>query len=134
MSHFLSNLDKYDLYVALAAIAITLLAIRMLNRMPSTASIQDAVSVLNTRGGQILVLSVMSMTFFFSTLLVIVLILSGIKSGTLREDNSIALLAIQFCTTGAFGGTMGAMLTLLTGEKAAPKSPDAPTKPTLDQM
>ena len=41
-----------------------------------------------------------------------------IESGKLREDNAIALMAMQFCTTGAFAASMGAMLTMMTGDKS----------------
>jgi hypothetical protein len=100
------------------------------NMIPSLASLHDMVDMLNTKGGNIALLAIMALVFFKATMHLAYVILDQIEAKTLREDNAIALMALQFCTTGAFGGAMGAMLTMMTGEPGK-KPVEPPTPPVI---
>lgn len=122
-------MDKYDIFYVLGGALVVLFVLAWRKQLPSIGAIQDIVNVLNTKGGNILLLAIMAMIFFKSTLHLAYTILDQIEAKTLREDNAIALMALQFCTTSAFGGAMGAMLTMMTGETKIQTRPPAPAPP-----
>ena len=114
-------MDTYQVwFVTIGLVGVGLLVLVLLKTSPSLTSIRAILEMLNTRSGNILLLAIMSMFFFWETLHLAYYILSMIEVGKLHEDNAIALMAMQFCTTGAFAASMGAMLTMMTGDKSLP--------------
>lgn len=89
-------------------------------RLPSTDSIQEFITMLNSRGGNILVLTCLSMYFFKYAVYLFFHLLQLTREGKITPDNAFALMAVQFLTTTAFGGFSGALLKTMTGESPAP--------------
>lgn len=95
------------------------------DKLPSTKSIQHFVSIINSRGGNIIILAASSVYFFKYSMYIFMDLLSMVKDKTISEDNAFALMAIQFVTTSAFGASMGALLKTMTGESSTARSTDA---------
>lgn len=111
---------ELDFCVTLALVFAIITGLFLLRRLPSADSIQTLITMLNTKGGNILILSVMAMVFFRSFMHLVYVVLQQIQAQTLREDNAIALMGLQFVSTTAFGGALGALLKTMTGEAPQP--------------
>lgn len=114
------GLDRMDIFVAVGAMFAMYVLLRLTKSSVSPQGFQEVASVLNTKGGNVLVLAGMSMFFFAATIWLAFIIIQDIKAGTLREDNAIALMALQFCMNSAFSACLGAMLKTMTGESPTP--------------
>ena len=122
------GLDRLDIFIAIAVFLITVIALRLTKNQVSTQGFQEVASSMNTKGGNVLVLAVMSMFFFVATMWLAFVVIQDIKAGTLREDNAIALMALQFCMNSAFSACLGAMLKTMTGESPSTPSGTSMTK------
>lgn len=118
------QLDKYDIYVAIGAVALTYLVLQYFRKLPSAESIQDLLAALNSRGGNILILSCFSGYFFHHSLVMFYSLLGMVKEGALTQDNAFALMGLQFVTSTAFGGFSGALLKTMTGESSKARTSD----------
>jgi hypothetical protein len=115
MINTLAGITRIDIWVTVA-VSLCIILIWKAGSVINVGAIQELVTVLNTKGGIILILGVMSLLFFAVTIWLIFTIIQDLKAGTLREDNAIALLGIQFCMNSAFSLCLGAMLKTMTGE------------------
>lgn len=86
-----------------------------IKREPHIDSIREFVNLLNTRGGNILILAAMSTGFFVAAMKLFYAMIDLAVSGKLSTDNAFPMMALQFVTSSAFGGAFGAMLTMMTG-------------------
>lgn len=107
--------------ITAASVGLVLLLLLWFKRLPSVDSLTDFMAALNTKGGNIFVLFVLSGYFFLTSARMFYYLIHMVIDGKLTADNSYALMGLQFLTTSAFGGAFGAMLTMMTGE--APKAP-----------
>lgn len=114
------GLDRLDIFIAVGVFCLTLIVMRLTKNRLSTQAFQEVASAMNTKGGNVLVLAIMSLFFFVATMWLAFVVLQDIKAGTLREDNAIALMALQFCMNSAFSACLGAMLKTMTGESPTP--------------
>ena len=99
-----------------------------LGKLPSMESMQKFVTMLDTKGGNIMVLVLLALYFFHDAQVMYYIVIDKIKDGTLSTDNGIALNGLMFAT-GAFSGVSGALLKVMSG--ADPK-PGANSLGTLD--
>lgn len=117
--------DAGDIWIALGTLAITLFVLLLWKeKLPASGSVSDVLQMLNSRGGNIAVLAVMSLVFFRAATHMYYVVLAQIQAGTLREDNAIALTGLQFITSTAFGGSMGALLKTMTGDSSSSRATD----------
>jgi hypothetical protein len=78
--------------------------------------IRELVGIINTKGGNILLLAVMSLIFFISSMTFFYYTLSLIVAKQIAPDNAVLLMGVQFATSSAFGGSFGALVAILSGE------------------
>lgn len=78
--------------------------------------LRELVSILNTKGGNILLLSFFSMAFFYSSMQMFYFGLNLIVDKKISPENAVLLMGIAFVTGSAFGGAFGALITMLSGE------------------
>lgn len=71
--------------------------------------------LLETSGGKVLVLSIMTMLFFIAAMSFMYYTLDAIQGKTLQPDDVMVNMAMQFCTGGAFGTVLGALITMTGG-------------------
>ena len=106
-----------DIYVVLATIVAGMLVITLWTRQtPNVNSVRLFSEMLNSRGGNILLLAGLTVYFFHHALKLFYVILQQVQAGTLKENNAVALMGIQFVTTTAFGGFSGSLLTMMQGD------------------
>ena len=118
---FFGGITKYDVWIGLLLVLIAYMVTRV-HVAPTVSSIQDLVTILNTKGGIILTLGLLSLTFFFVTIGMFYIIIQDLKAKTLTVDNAVALMALQFCMNSAFSLCLGAMLKTMTGEVPVDKA------------
>lgn len=116
--------QKIELWIPIAFFVMLWCLMQWHEKLPSTKSIQHFISIINSRGGNIAVLFGLSVYFFKWSMYIFFDLLSKISNGKIDASNAIALMAIQFATSSAFGGSMGAMLKTMTGESSATRSTD----------
>ena len=86
-------------------------------KYPPMEDIASLSNVLNSRGGNILVLIILSILFFQVGMKFMYYLMDLIVQNKLSPDNAMAMLGIQWCTGAAFGGAFGALLKTMTGEE-----------------
>lgn len=86
---------------------------------PQIDSLTRLVDMINTKGGNIIVLFGLSIYFYHDTMVAYWSVVELIRAGTIASDNGIALNALTF-STGAFGAVSGALLKVMSGEESKP--------------
>lgn len=84
-------------------------------KTPNLRSVKDLLISLDSKGGNIFILAVLSCFFFVHALRLFYHLLSAIMSKTLTSENAFALMGLQFVTSSAFGGAFGALLKTMSG-------------------
>jgi type IV secretory pathway VirB6-like protein len=117
--------ERLDTWIPIVFFVLLWAFMQWHQKMPSTTSIQEFVAVVNSRGGNILVLAAASVYFFKYSMYVFMHLLSMVRDKSISESNAFGLMAIQYVTTSAFGGAMGALLKTMTGESSKARSSDS---------
>ena len=107
-----------EVWIAFAVVFVSFMVMWYKGKLPTTGELQDLTTILNSRGGNILILAAASVFFFYRAEKMYYTVVAMIKSGTISADNGIALNGLTF-DTGAFGSAFGALLKTM--------SPDAPS-------
>lgn len=94
-------------------------------RYPPMEDLASLSNVVNSRGGNILVLVVLSLLFFQIGMKFMYYLIDLMVNNKLGPDNAMAMLGVQFCTGTAFGAAFGALLKTMTGEEV--KQPNITT-------
>lgn len=101
-------------------------------RHPSISDILSIVSVVNSRGGNILVLGGISLYFFTTAVRMFQFSLHEVAEKRLTPDNAVLMMGLQFVTGVAFGGAFGAMLKAMTGGDSSSRNGDGGPSATLE--
>lgn len=121
--------NKLDVWVPVVFFVMLWAVMQWSDKLPSVSSIQHFVAIVNSRGGNIIILSAATIYFFKYSMYIFMNLLDMVRDKTITQDNAFALMAIQFITTSAFGGAMGALLKTMTGESSSARSTDIRTTP-----
>lgn len=105
-----------SIYIPVAFVILLWAFMQWNGKLPTTESIQALATITATKGGNIIILVIMAMAFFFAGMRLIYYCLSLSIDGKLSTDNAVMMLAITFVTGTAFGATLGALLKTMTGE------------------
>ena len=124
--------ERLELWLPIMFFTILWVVMQWYGKLPSVDSVQKFVAVVNSRGGNIVILCVAGLYFFKYSMYLFMDLLSMVRNKTISEDNAFALMAIQFVTTSAFGGAMGALLKTMTGESSSARKGDIPTNKDND--
>lgn len=118
------DLTNYQLtWIWLGVFAI-LAVMQWNNKLPAPAAFHEFCDVLNGRGGNILILAVLSMYFFIQSMRLFYNLMDLSKGGFIQQDNAFALMGLQFATASAFGGAFGALLKTMTGDSSRSRTAD----------
>ncbi len=120
----LTSTQRIDTWIPIGFFVMLWALMQWNRRLPSTDSIQKFVAIINSRGGNIIILSVASVYFFRYSMYLFLHLLHMVQDKTITEDNAFALMAIQFVTTSAFGGAVGALLKTMTGDSSTARATD----------
>ena len=130
----MTGFTKVDAYAVVAIILGGWFVLQWYGKLPHLQSIIDLITAANSRGGNILILSVASIYFFSHSIRLFYLLMDYSKDGKIGQDNAFALMGLQFATSTAFGGAFGALLKTMTGENSKSRAADGleyvpPAKP-----
>jgi len=120
-------INRWDIYGSAAL--LVWFSLQLLGRMPKVKSVTDLVHAINSRGGNIVVLSASSVYFFSHSIRLFYFLLDMSKDGKIGQDNAFALMALQFVTSTAFGGSFGALLKTMTGDSSRGRISDVEPNP-----
>jgi hypothetical protein len=110
---------------------VAIVALALAKKLPTVQGFSDFVHVLNTPGGLILVLGIMTMVFFEAAIRMFYHCIYLVTQGKLDEKSAVLMMGIQFVTGAAFGGAAGVLYKTMDGSsKSVPPSSEAPKPPT----
>ena len=109
---------------------LIIVALYLLGRLPGIDQFKQFASIADTHGGNIAILTCMSVFFFAVGIGFSYYVVDLLEDKTITPDNTMIMLLIQWITGTAFGGTMGALIKTLNSErrngingKNGPKTP-----------
>jgi hypothetical protein len=114
----LSGMNPVHLYVLLGIISFLYLSTT--DRLPPVESIRKLISTLDDRGGNILILGLLTSWFFIVTVKLFYHAISMISNGQIKADDAILLLALNTVSSGFAGTCFGALLKTMTGSQTVP--------------
>ena len=117
------NIDTRDMIVLLF-IFFTFVALAYLRRLPEPWVIKHYLSAIDDRGGNIVVLALLSAWFFSISVRIFYYSFELLSQKKLEPDNAILLMAVQFVTSSAFGSSFGALLKTMTGSDSSARGTD----------
>ena len=120
------NINTRDLIVLLFVFS-TFVVLAYLRRLPEPWVIKHYLSAINDRGGNIVVLALLSAWFFSISVRIFYYSFELLSQKRLEPDNAILLMAVQFVTSSAFGSSFGALLKTMTGSDSSARGTDAGT-------
>jgi hypothetical protein len=107
-SLYLAN--KWDL-IGFCLLSVILLLLIFSDRVPSIGTIREFVEIINTRGGNILLLGFFVWIFFRSAALFIYHVMAmADQAGPIDKAQAVITSGLGFFTGSAFGGAFGALL------------------------
>lgn len=119
-SLYLAN--KWDM-IGFGVLSVLLLLLIFSDRIPSIGTIREFVEIINTRGGNILLLGFFVWIFFRSAMLFIYHVMAIADSaGPIDKAQAVVVSGLGFVTGSAFGGAFGALLKTMNPQGEAPKS------------
>jgi hypothetical protein len=101
--------------------------------LPTTEGVQDFASMLNSKGGNILILGTFSLFFFITGMRMVYWCLEQNIEGKLSADNAVMMMGITFVTGSCFGGSFSSMLKVMSGESPVTASTSTTTTSTGPQ-
>ena len=118
--HFIATLESYHTFTIydlafFGAIVFAFVILRLKDQAPTVAGLRDFVNVLDSRGGNILLLALFSAYGFTATMRLFYVAFALFTAKALEPQNAVLLMALQFCTTSVFAGSFGAMLKTMSG-------------------
>lgn len=113
-------LHNVELIVVIVGFLLLLLA----NRLPSAQGFSQFVGVMNSRGGNILILLGMVVYFTGKGIQLFYYALELIRYKQLTPDNAILLMGLTWITSQMGGGAMGALLKTMTGSDSLARASD----------
>lgn len=118
--------SRYD-FLLIVVIGLVGLILQLAGKGPEVRAMREFVNLLNSRGGNILVLGMFGIWFFSAAMRLFYHALSMVAEGKLDNSNAILLMGLQFVTGSAFGAAFGSMLKTMTGSDGVSRSGDSPT-------
>jgi hypothetical protein len=122
---------SWQQYVALAVLLLAYLLLAFKNKLPSMVAFKDFADVINSAGGNIILLAAfaavalkISMQFFYYIL--------ALPADAFTKQQGIITAGIAFVTGSVFGTFSGALIKTLTGGKA--NGVTTPPPPTATQL
>ena len=94
----------------LIAILIFLAFMYWNKRLPTVETFRNASTVAETHGGQIIILTTMALVFFIVSMGFAYYIMDAIIDQTIKPDNAMVMVMLNWVTGAAFGNVMGALI------------------------
>jgi hypothetical protein len=110
-----------DVYILLGVVLVLYIVGMITNKLPTTGAIHDLVAMVDSKGGNIIILFFLAMYFFHRTEQMYYGVMALVNTGKIASDNGVALNGLLFCT-GAFGSVSGALLKVMTGTELPPQN------------
>ena len=122
MINTLAGITRIDIWVTVA-IALCIILIWKTETLIkagaiSVQAVQELANVVNTKGGNILVLMGLTLIFFFTGIGLIFWSLNRMLEDKLTADNAVLMMGLSWVLGTAFGGSFSSMLKVMSGEPA----------------
>lgn len=109
---------QFATYFPILATLLVVVLLGAFKLWPSIDTLNALANLMNTKGGNILLLGFLSIFFFLIGIRFIYWTLERMIENKLTVDNAMIMLGVNFVTGTAFGGAFSSMLKTMTGESA----------------
>lgn len=120
----ITGLTEHQITIIIIGAFVLLLILIFTNRIPTLQTFRIAMRALNDRGGNILVLLILTGWFFHASLGLFYYAIEAMKHKELDDKSAVLLMGLQFVTGVAFGGVFGALLKTMTGSDSQGRGGD----------
>ena len=120
----MTAVDHYLVWGFVFLFILIVATMQWFGKLPSIRSVEDLAQVLNSRGGNILVLAIFSFIFFITAIRFTYWVIGHSIDGKLTVENSVAMAAFTWITGSAFGGAFTSMVKAMTGSDSKARSTD----------
>lgn len=115
------------MWIAGCALVVLWAIMQWHGKLPSPQAFQDIASVVNSRGGNIIVLGAFSVLFFWTSIRFVYWVLQKQIDGKVSTELALGTAAFSWLTGSAFGGAFTSMVKAMTGESARARASDVPS-------
>lgn len=119
----LAELSQKPEVIGTVFLTVGFFVLLVLRRLPNVQNISACANILNSKGGNLMLLAGLSLWFFAIAMRYIYFLIAMMVHKELTVDNAVALSGFNFVTGTAFGGAFGALLKAMSGE--TPQMPPA---------
>ena len=113
-------MQHYEVHAGLFILLAFYAILAKAKLLPTTDAMQEFASMLNSKGGNILVLAALSLLFFETAVHMTYWCLDRMQAKTLTVDNAVMMMGLTFITGSCFGGAFSSMLKVMSGENPTP--------------
>lgn len=124
-------MHNYGVHVGLIVVIVAYGILAKAKLLPSVDALQEFASMLNSKGGNILVLAGLSLLFFETAVHMTYWCLDRMNEGKLTVDNAVMMMGLTFITGSCFGGAFSSMLKVMSGENPTPHNGTTATTTTV---
>lgn len=116
--------EQYFLWGFAFFMVLVMVLMQWHGKLPTMNSLNSLANIINSRGGNIMVLGGFSILFFVTAIRFTYWIISKSMDGKVTVENSVAMAAFTWITGSAFGGSFTSMVKAMTGENTKARSTD----------
>jgi Na+/phosphate symporter len=118
------HVGKSEWYGVLLLFWATFVVMQWYGKLPKIQSIHDLVDLMNSRGGNLLILTIMVGGFFHAAMVLYFHVMSLYERKLITPDNALVSIGWSFVTGTAFGGAFGALLNAMSGSASKSRATD----------
>lgn len=125
-------MNKLDIYIIIGSIIAMYAAAAWKDKLPSAGAVHQLIDMLDSKGGNILILAGLALYFFHRTEEMYYAFSKLVVENKIASDNGTALNGLLFCN-GAFSGVSGALLKVMSGGNEQQKALATPATPAASE-
>lgn len=117
-------LNQYATWLAVGALIGLWAVMQWHRKLPTIDSLHALAEVVNSRGGNILVLIGLTVFFFMVSVKLFYKVIDFEVGGYIKQDDAFVLMALQFVMGTMTGGFSAALLKTMNGESSRSRATD----------
>lgn len=122
------SFSNRDIFLVCAPFLLAFILI-WFNKLPAPIIVKHYLSALNERGGNILILFLLSTWFFAASQRMFYYAFWAMEEKKLEPENAVLMMGLQWAMGTAFGGAVSVLYKTMTGSDSITRASDSPRTP-----